>query len=505
MLTKYIVGVGSLSNIGLLKIGLNLVRILIIYSIVNIVTLQVRWAVILSGFLLMVFATLNHYVATFRGMDILPTDLFLAGTAVNVAGGYNFAVTWRLAYAWIVYMLFGVASFCVKGETTRKGIIKKRISTIVVCGILMIVLWGGVKNIDVMHWGRDGATYNGFILNFVSCMKEAWIEKPKNYNEDRVNEIISEYAREKTKPDTLPNILVVMNESFADFRVLNNTVYTNESVTPFLDNMKSNTIKGFALSGVYGGNTPNSEFEFLTSNSMAFLPYGSIPYQQYLSDNTYSMVSVLKDYGYKCIAMHPYRSDGWMRETVWPSFGFEETYFLDDFKQEKIVRDYVSDLELYEKIIEKYEQKDIEEKLFLFSVTMQNHGGYDWNGEGFINSIELEGYDENYPDAEQYLSLVHELDRSLEYLITYFEEVEEDVLIIFFGDHYPALNSNFYEEAYGEEMNTLDERQLQYTVPFFVWANYDIEEEFVECTRLNYLANYVYRSAKIQSPTYNAF
>ena len=43
---------------------------------------------------------------------------------------------------------------------------------------------------------------------------------------------------------------------------------------------------------------------------------------------------------------------------------------------------------------------------------------------------------------------------------------------------------------------------LQYTIPFFVWANYDIPEQDVELTSINFMSNYVYDAAGIDKPAY---
>ena len=72
-----------------------------------------------------------------------------------------------------------------------------------------------------------------------------------------------------------------------------------------------NTISGHLYVSVLGGNTANSEFEYLTGDSMAFLPSGSIPYQQYLNKYALSIVSHMKELGYSTTAMHPYNASGW--------------------------------------------------------------------------------------------------------------------------------------------------------------------------------------------------
>ena len=71
--------------------------------------------------------------------------------------------------------------------------------------------------------------------------------------------------------------------------------------------------------------------------------------------------------------------------------------------------------EMVEKIIAEYEATSDNNKLFVFGVTMQNHGGYDYNENKFNSVIHVEEYGERYPEVEQYLSLLHETDKSIEH------------------------------------------------------------------------------------------
>lgn len=295
-----------------------------------------------------------------------------------------------------------------------------------------------------------------------------------------------------------------MNESFSDLSVLGD-LNTNVEVTPFMDSLKENTTKGYALSSVFGAKTPNSEWEYLTGNSMAFLPSGSVVYQQYISDTPTSIVSNLKDIGYTCVAMHPYYETGWSRNQVYPNIGYDEMHFIDYFDQTKILREYITDQELYDKIIDRYESRGANEKLYLMGITMQNHGGY---GEAYDNFHEgVYKIGRSYTDANQYLSLVHESDKAVENLINYFSKVDDPVEIVFFGDHQPSLNSNFYPLLNGKGLSGLTEDELEklYTVPFFIWTNYDTPEETVDITSLNYLSTLTLERAGISLPEYNKF
>ena len=93
------------------------------------------------------------------------------------------------------------------------------------------------------------------------------------------------------------------------------------------------------------------------------------------------------------------------------------------------------------------------------SISMQNHGGYTEKYDNFDEKVRLLGL--NYPDVNQYLSLVHESDSALEYLISYFQNVEDPVEIVFFGDHQPSLSSSFYPNLNGKGLSGLTEDELQ--------------------------------------------
>jgi phosphoglycerol transferase MdoB-like AlkP superfamily enzyme len=301
-----------------------------------------------------------------------------------------------------------------------------------------------------------------------------------------------------------PHLIVIMDEAFSDLSVVGK-ISTNTEVTPFISSIKKDVISGYALASVYGGNTANSEYEFLTGNSMAWLQPNTVPYQQYLRSSTYSAASYLKShYGYRCIAMHPYLSNGWNRPNAYRYLGFDESFYVENFPQRDYIRQFISDREMFEKITDIYETRQ-DEPLFMFGVSMQNHGGYSYSGDNYNQTISLVGYDKSYPEVEQYLSLIHETDKAVEYLISYFEHVDDDIVIVFFGDHQPKLDKEFYSDICENNLDSLDEKQDIYKVPFFIWSNYDIDEKYIECTSLNYLSSYMYEVAGISLPPYNRF
>ena len=171
------------------------------------------------------------------------------------------------------------------------------------------------------------------------------------------------------------------------------------------------------------------------------------------------------------------------------------------------MRCWGTDQEMFETLVSTYEEHKAasEDPVFMFSVTIQNHGGYDYYQEGFRPTVHLEGYSRDYPEVEEYLSCIQASDRALQWLINYFEGIDRDVAILVYGDHLPRLTDGFFEELHGGPFETKEEQVLQYTVPFFIWTNYETGESEVKLTSMNYLAGLLFEKAGIDLPAYQQY
>lgn len=483
-----------------------LVAILFMYCLLG----RIRPSIVFGSVPFMVISTINVYVYKFRGRLFEPVDVFSAGTAMNVAESYSLLpIPPEILIGWGIFAASLIVLYCLPHNSKEKLAAKKRYVLLAICVISSVAISFYASNLNTYHWHKQGAQFNGYVLDFVSKFKEISAPKPDNYSTELIAKLADQYTMDNNdeherESSELPHIIVIMDEAFSDLSVVGE-FSTNVEVMPFISSLKENTISGYALTSAYGGSTANSEYEFLTGNSLAWLSPNVIPYQQYIRSSTYSMVSYLKaSFNYKCISMHPFQSSGWNRPIAYEHLGFDECYFVEDFPQINYIREYVSDQEMFEFLIGTFETHKANH-LFLFGVTMQNHGDYTYAGENYTKSISLNDYGSEFPEVEQYLSLIHETDKAAERMISYFQGVDEDVLIVFFGDHQPKINESFYETIGGTTADTLDEQQKRYAVPFFIWANYDIEEEYIECTSLNYLSSYVYDAAGIDLPPYNQF
>lgn len=494
------------------KWTLNILCVLAVYLFTLLFTNHAGRSCVIAHVFFIFFAFIDYFVYLFRQNEFTFADLRAIGTGLSVAGNYTFEITEHCAYVIMASILY--VAFVRRCTVRFEERLHMRILTVLMTAICCLYVAYEADGITTETWEQKGTYRNGYVLNFVLQIRDSFISAPDGYSAEAVSELEAMYSGTEEETElteasesldaTDPTIIVIMNESFADLSVLGD-LQTNLPVTPFYDSLTENTTKGYALSSVFGAKTPNSEWEFQTGNTMAFLPSGSVVYQQYISKELTSIVSTLSNLGYTCVAMHPYYASGWSRNTVYRKLGYDEMYFIDYFDQTQLIRKYISDQELYEKIIERYESREEGEKLYLMGITMQNHGGYTTSYDNFEENYYKTGT--SYTDLNQYLSLLHESDEALEYLITYFEEVDEPVVIVFFGDHQPSLNSAFYKMMNGKGLTglTKDELETMYMVPFFIWTNYDSEEETIEITSLNYLSTMTLQKAGIELPAYNQF
>lgn len=476
-----------------------------------------KWALqILSG-LAMIYGLVNHYVMAFRSTPFVPWDLFSIGTAASVAGNYDFTPTKEVIIVTLIFIAM-IILLCFFRFEFGHGILL-RIIPVVCVGIVLCLFVNLLQDEDFQNEANlypflftpaHMTKVNGMAVTFAMDLAYVVVEKPSGYSAKEAEQILASYENKdhtgEVVTEELPNIIVIMNEAFSDLAVIGDFT-TNEDYMPFVHGLQKgheNTITGNLTVSVIGGNTANSEFEFLTGHTMDFLPVGSIPYQQYLKGETASLASQLKDLGYKTYGMHPYGASGWNRDKVYPWMGFDTSYFLQDFVERFYIRSYVSDQTAYQKIINTYESHDSSEPLFIFEVTMQNHGGYSDAYENFTPDIHVQ--EKKDVVLDRYMSLMKKSDTQLQNLIAYFEEVEENTIIVFFGDHQPSdFVANKIFRLNGKKVLTEEDAANRYIVPYVIWANYDIREGSKEDRDISLLAANMLKEARIPTTAYQNF
>lgn len=459
----------------------------------------------------------NYFVVMFRSNPIVPWDIYSFETAMSVADNYVFSVDWALAEHIAMFILMLIVGVRTNIRLNKK--ILRPILTVAMCipaYFYISYLWQ--DNLE-RNTGLNDTLFNakymhskdGFFVSFILDIHFLQIEEPKNYSDEYALSLLNEQEVEKVEtPEELPDIIAIMDETFSDPAVLGE-FETNKDYMPFVHSILrgevANTISGYADVSVLGGNTANSEFEFLTGNSMAFFPNGSVPYLQYIRDGISTIVPQLEEYGYTTYGTHPYRAKGWNREFIYDLMGFDYRYFQGSFPFEDKLRNYVSDEADFKSILEW--RNNTEGPFFMFNVTMQNHSNYGGDFDNFDPQI-VAKFKNTYSNKylNKYLSLMYETDQDVASLLSELSQSDRKTIVVFWGDHQPndyVVRPIYKEYGLDFDNQTYEQQQQRQKTPFFIWANYDIQEQTNVEISLNYLNILLFETAGLQLDEYQTF
>lgn len=484
----YINGFRIFSNICVLYILLNL-----FYLVLG----QIRVTTITVSVGAFIFNVLVYEVYVFRGIPFAPWDIFAIGTAADVAANYEIFFDEYMIYAWIIVMMVQQSSLLFTQKRKKTEYLPVGILVVLVACIYMTCVYPRLYG---YLWDVNEAYIEeGLISGFVAHIPYAQYRKPKGYSDEKAKDILKNYeASHDEKTIKAKNIIVIMNESFADLSCLGTPL--EYDYMPYYHGLDKNVVKGELVVPVYGGGTSNTEFEFLTGDTCSFNLQS--PYETVIRGDVYSMIDTLKKQDFYCEAYHPGEPESWKRNQVYEWMGFEnfDTNSQISPTENDMIGRFASDRFDYQQVISHFEARDKDKPYFLFNVTIQNHGGYDYDRAGLTISEEANAYHE-YQDVEQYLSLIQESDKQLQGLISYFEQEKEPTIVCFFGDHLPALQSEFVENQQTDERNPYN----KYVTPFLIWTNYDIEEKNIGKLSSNYAGSILLQEAGVELSDYDRF
>lgn len=457
----------------------------------------------------LVLAYVNSVKLVMRGDTFMPWDLFSAGIAVKTGSTYYFHITKPFICGIILTIAFVI--LLLYTATPRKNYTKTGfavLGTLVMLGLFLmysaILNTGLLRKLNVyyevyppMQSYNENGTYLAFLFHLNNLNgKGASVDSPE-LAKDIIDSYSNEVARQRLDIDVFnnslksvnsegdvlrPNVICIMSEAYTDLFSIRG-FKTNEVVTPFADLLRNESINGNLAVSIFGGGTCNTEFEFLTGNSMSTLLPGSSVYSFYVNDVvTDSLPYIYRENGYRTVALHSFDGDWWDRRSKYPLLGFDEFYTRDDFDENaKYVRRYISDMSTFEKITDIYDESvNSGDPLFLFCVTMQNHADFSERYDNMSYDVKIKDLQHDNGDefnyANNYLSLLKESDDALEYLINHFRDSDYPTIVCFFGDHLPTLDDGFYDTLLENDLGniSLNDSLDLYETTYFIWANYDL-------------------------------
>ena len=444
----------------------------------------------------------EYFVILFKSMPISPGDLTALSTAAAVAGtGYTYTITsfcmLSLAFTVIAIQICTLAAQIApkRQKGSWRGLLLNLLIAIACLGGIAahttLLDYYHTLYIQVYSWRPLESYYRqGFLPSFISGAQTIKPSKPEDYSVSGAKKLISEYADEydnnnqtggsstarleatKQFDEEKSTVIAIMNETFSDLSIYQNMHADYQGPTYFksIDDCLS---RGRLYVSAYGGGTANTEFEFLTGNSMAYLGSGVYPYTTYDLTDTENLATQFKSLGYYTTAMHPNHGTNWNRENVYKDFGFDQFLTINDFQNAETLRGMVTDKATYDKILELLDTNS--DPQFIFDVTMQNHSGYDtglipYDKQMYLN---IDGEYNTSSNVNEYVSLIQQSDEALEYFLDKLSNLDRKVVVVFWGDHQPFFPDTYNDRWFTNEDDATHQERLWQT-NYIIWANYDV-------------------------------
>jgi phosphoglycerol transferase MdoB-like AlkP superfamily enzyme len=265
-----------------------------------------------------------------------------------------------------------------------------------------------------------------------------------------------------------PDIVVILSESFFDPTIMKGYP-PGTDLTPNLHRLERNGTSGWLHVPTFGGGTIRTEFEVLTGLSLRYFPEVQFPYLQIHQKTIPGIVRLLAGDGYTTLAVHGNNPGFWNRTTAFKELGFDKFISIADFPPDDAVNDgkYMSDKSFTDELLRQL--PDSGPPRFVLGISIEAHGPYDQD-YGIDTKVRdaipvPSGVTEPHAKKElqNYIYHMRHADQQLGRLVDTLAQRKRRTVVLFFGDHLPALVPAFQQAGFRNGQGFLTQ-----TVPYIL-------------------------------------
>lgn len=238
--------------------------------------------------------------------------------------------------------------------------------------------------------------------------------------------------------ETLPNLVAVQSESFFDARRLLPAI--RPEVLHGFDRLRRESLSGRLAVPAWGANTMRTEFAFLSGIPATELGVHRFnPFRSYARRPLPGIASSLRALGYRTVCIHPHPVGFFGRDRVYPHLGFDRFIDIEGFRGAEKFGPYTADAAVAAKVAEVLGTEP--EPLFVFAITMENHGPLHLEkvGPGDEPALYRRTPPSGFDQLTVYLRHLANADRMLTELQRLLIASPRESVLCFFGDHVPAM------------------------------------------------------------------
>ena len=357
----------------------------------------------------------------------------------------------------------------------------KKVACAIAISIAMsfALIQGGMRTgvLDTFFYSLPSAyAENGVPYCFVITAVESGVDKPRDYSDKSITSIFKDGEMGKDKIYTpgkddnkdvasKPNIVFLQLESYIDPTLVKSVEFNKDPMPNYRKLLKEYS-SGYLTVPACGAGTANVEFEVMTGMSVKNFGPGEYPYKTILKENTVECAPFdMKQLGYKSHAIHNHRGAFYFRNKVFANMGFDTFTCLEYMNDViKTPKNWAKDAILTSQIMDAL--KSTKGKDYIYTISVQGHGRYPT--EQVLDDPEIKVT--NYTTEEQrwayeyYANQVYEMDQFVKDLTDTLSKYDEDVVLVMYGDHLPALDMTEQEMKNGS----------LYQTQYIIWDNFDM-------------------------------
>lgn len=448
---------------------------------------SISTSILSTSWIIILLSIINRFKILIRQEPFLPADLglFKEGIMSFKISEYNIGLIFMIAIIGIILSILLI--LLIRSDKLN---IYVRISGVIITLLCTFILnqtvysdkqiysslyVKGTDCFQVNHYNSKGFSY--CFWYFINSNK---IEKPEGYSIEKAEALIKEYKNiENNFNKGEINVILIMGEAFTDICNNKNFVF-DENNYPLenFEKLKLDGLNGYIITPNFGGGTANTEFDVLTGLCTKYINENASSFW-YVRKPIDSLVSNLKENGYKAIAIHPGYSWFYNRQNVYEHLGFDEFIHKAYFNQDEMKGNFISEKATIDKVIDTFEKHHVNSNnpLFIHCVTLQNHYPYKNKYYGTTQNFDTDKIltEEEINTISNYFKGLKDADLELKRLTDNLNLSNEPVILMYFGDHLPSFSGGvelYQKIGYPIDINgTIEERQNMSKVPFLIWQN----------------------------------
>ena len=509
-----------------------ILSILIIYSVYFILLSlfkKVKIAILILGMVLYIIQVINIGKMQFICDPFYFSDIFYTGDMTEILNIIrdDFVNTLVVLLPKLLIILFFTILVIIYSFKSNIVVlnIKKRIIVFCTGLICLLFLFLPIESVDKflmnifysnkdylnhvkISSGDDYYKYYGHLSGMYGNYLESFVYKPDDYNKSVIYDELINAPKVEDSTFGKPNIIVIFSESFFDIDKIDELEF-DKRVTKNYNELKEKGLSFQMLAPFYGGMSSNVEFEFLTGGTTNYYSSSFVPYMELYDENSYyyspSIISELHNNDYYTKIVAYYSSKLYNCGKVYNYMDIDDVDFVTDVDTKYIKGQYISDEYVVDNIIDALENKD-DKPLFYMTMTMQSHmpyliSKYDNYDIELVNSNLDDKYNES---LISYAQGIYDADKELGRLYDYINTLDEDTIIVFYGDHLPYLEAFNYLDYFNTDDDKLNAFR-KYNTESLIIANYDIsglKDDNVKYLGPDLLSSYILNHMDIKVSDY---